>query len=446
MTQFTRRQLLSGGLGAATLGMLAGCATPGTKSVNTAPTLPPAANGEKITLTYWSWLKDLQKVADIWNRANPHVQVETVWIPSGNQGGYPKLYSALAAGGGPDLAQVEFGVIPSFMMVNGLVDLSRYGAAEFAPRYDKNLWNQVSFAGGVYGIPQDSGPSATYYQPAILDKVGATVPTTWDDWADVAGELRNVESYIDCFPLADAAVFTALSAQAGASWFRAEEDGWVINMTDDATMQVARFFDSAIDNDLVQTGFGAFSPGWFAAAAKGEIATCTSASWADALIEGVSNGSGKWKVAPMPRWGSSGYGSCYQGGSTVGVLANSKHPREALEFAAWLTSTQEGIDAEIENCGIGWSPAPDIIGTPRQKPSPFFSGQNYNEGIFAPAALEQNTQWSWWPSQQQSFNILSDGFRQKASGGTLVDAVAAAELKIMTVFKNSGLSIRKESA
>ncbi|WP_269937505.1 ABC transporter substrate-binding protein [Arthrobacter sp. HY1533] len=445
MPPLTRRQMLQAGLGTAALGLLSGCATPGTSNINAAPTIAPAG-GKKITLTYWSWLKDLQVVADIWNAANPNVQVKTVWIPGGNQGGYPKLYSALAAGGGPDLAHVEFGVIPSFMMVNGLVDLTRYGAADHSGRYDPTLWNQVSYSGGIYGIPQDSGPMATYYQPNVLAKVGATAPTTWDEWAGVAAELRKANTYMDCFPLAEAGFFTALAAQAGARWFRAEEDGWVINMTDDATMKVARFFDAAIDKDLVQTQYGTYSPGWFASAADGGIASATSASWGDALIEGVSGGAGKWRVAKMPVWDSSGFGSGYLGGSTVSVLANSKHPREALEFAVWLTSSREGIDAEIKNCGIGWSPSPDFIGTTRQQPSDFFSGQNYNEEVFAPAALEQNTDWSWWPSQQQSFNILSDGFRQKASGTTLVDSVASAEEKIIQVFKNSGLSIRKEQA
>ena len=91
-------------------------------------------------------------------------------------------------------------------------------------------------------------------------------------------------------PLGDASVFAAFAAQAGASWLRAEEDGWVINMTDDATMKVARFFDQAIDEDLVQTAFGAYSPGWFAAAAKGTIASVVTGSWGDALIQGVSGG------------------------------------------------------------------------------------------------------------------------------------------------------------
>ena len=77
--------------------------------------------------------------------------------------------------------------IPEFMLVNGLVDLTRYGAQEYAHLYDPTLWNQVSFTGGVYGIPQDSGPMGMFYQPAVLAKVGATPPATWNDWAEVAG-------------------------------------------------------------------------------------------------------------------------------------------------------------------------------------------------------------------------------------------------------------------
>ena len=110
--------------------------------------------------------------------------METVWIPGGNSGGYQKMYSALAAGGGPDIAQVELRSIPEFMLVNGLVDLTRYGAKDLAATSTtRPLWAQVSFVDGVYGIPQDSGPMAFYYQPALFEKVGGDPPKTWDEWA-----------------------------------------------------------------------------------------------------------------------------------------------------------------------------------------------------------------------------------------------------------------------
>jgi multiple sugar transport system substrate-binding protein len=444
MHPFTRRQLIAAGLGTAALGSLTACATPGTVSVNTAPTIAPATG--PVRLQYWGWLKDLQKVCDVWNASHPEIQVEAVWIPGGNAGGYQKLYSALAAGGGPDLGQVEIRSVPEFMLVNGLVDLTRYGVEQYRDLYDPTLWGQVSYTGGVYGIPQDGGPMALFYQPEVFGKVGAEPPTTWDDWAAVATELRGAGSYIDCFPLADASVFAAFATQAGAQWLRPEEDGWVIDMTDDATTRVASFFDTAIDQDLVQTGYGAYSPAWFAAAAKGGIASCATGSWGDALIEGVSGGAGKWRAAPMPVWGDTGFGSSFLGGSTAAVFSSSNHPEEAIEFAVWMTTTQEGIDAMIANSGIGWSPAVGEIGTARKGPSDFFSGQNYNEDVLVPASKEQNPDWSWWPVTQQSFNILSDGFRKKASGLSLVDAVAEAEQQIITVFENKGLSIRRASA
>lgn len=447
MRPLTRRQLLGLGLGTAATA-LAGCATPGTTSVNAQPTIPSAGAGQPVKLTYWAWLKDLQKVADIWNAKNPHVQVEAVWIPGGNQGGYQKLYASLAAGGGPDLAQVEFRTIPEFLLVNGLTDLSRYGARQYADRFDPTLWHQASFTGGTFGIPQDSGPMGTFYQVEPFARVGASPRPgwTWDEWADAAAELRRLDVYIDCFPIADASVFAAFATQAGASWLTPTKDGWVINMRDDATMAVARFFDRAIERDLVTTAFTPYSPGWFAACANGKLASITDASWADALIQGVTGGKGKWKVAPMPVWPHGGYGSSYRGGSTTAVLANSRHPREATEFAVWLNSSREGIDGLIEHCGIGWSASSDYIGAARQKPSPFFSGQDYNRDVFAPAVKQQNRHWSWWPVTQQSFNILSDEFRKRGAGQKLVDAVVRAEEQIIVAFKNKGLTIHRGRA
>ncbi|MEN5076073.1 ABC transporter substrate-binding protein [Isoptericola cucumis] len=442
MRAVTRRELLGMGLAGGAAAALAGCATPGTTSVNTQPVVPAAAAGEKITLTYWAWLKDLQKVADIWNAKNPNVQVEVSWIPGGNDGGYQKMYSALAAGGGPDLGQVEMRSIPEFMLVNGLVDLRRYGIDEHADRFDETLWSQVGFADGVYGIPQDSGPVGMYYRPDLYEQAGVPVPTTWTQWAEVAPAIRELGVFIDAFALDDASIFGGHAMQAGATWLRSTDDGWVIDMADEITLDVARFFDKAIDDDLVTTSANPFSPGWYAAAADDKIASLVQASWGDALLESVSGAEGKWRVAPAPRW-EHGYGSSFIGGSTAAVLANSKHPKEAMEFAVWMTTSPEGVDAMIEHSGIGWSPARDYIGAAREEPSEFFGGQRYNTEVFQPATQQQNPDWQWWPITQQTFNILGDGFRGKATGGTLVDAVVAAEQRTIEVFRQKGLTIRK---
>lgn len=61
MRTLTRRRVLGLGLGAVAAGMVGGCSTPGTISVNSLPVIPPKAPGEKITLTYWAWLKTCRR-------------------------------------------------------------------------------------------------------------------------------------------------------------------------------------------------------------------------------------------------------------------------------------------------------------------------------------------------------------------------------------------------
>ncbi|RLP76915.1 extracellular solute-binding protein [Mycetocola tolaasinivorans] len=442
MVELTRRHLVALGFAGLGTALLSGCTTPG--QLGRGGALNPSSP-EVVTLNYWTWLKDMQPVADIWNRNNPHIQVRVTPIPQGNNGGYQKMYAALAAGGGPDLGQVEYRNIPEFLLAGGLTNIADAGALALKPRYDPTLWQQVSFLDGVYALPQDSGPMALYYHRPLLESVGATPPKTWEEWAEIAVELRQKRAWMDCFSLSDAGPFISYATQAGARWVTPERDGWRVNLLDEPTLTVARFFDRALDRKLLLTEYGPFSPPWFAAAAADRIASVTSASWADAIIADIQGGAGKWGVAPMPRWGHTGYGSSALGGSTVGVLAHGKHPREAVEFAAWLTSERAGIDAEISR-GIGWSPTPDYIGAARSKPAPFFGGQRYNEEIMIPAAADQNPDWSWWPITQQSFNILADEFRKKAAGQSLVDGLRSAERLIIRAMRNKGLTVHTGAA
>jgi multiple sugar transport system substrate-binding protein len=104
------------------------------------------------------------------------------------------------------------------------------------------------------------------------------------------------------------------------------------------------------------------------------------------------------------------------------------------------------VDAMIKYCGIGWSPAKDYIGAQREQPSAWFSGQNYNEDVFAPAAKEQNIDWSWSPVTQSAFTSLQNQFRRKITGGLkLSDAVELAQREIVQSFKDKGLSVRTAS-
>src|SRR5699024_7074249 len=122
--RLSRRSALIGGGAALTAG-LAACAPPNPGEVNAEPTIP-AVDG-KVRLSYWAWLKDLQKVCDVFNESQARIHVAVTALPGGNTGGYAKILSAVAAGGGPDIAQVELRQIPELALAGALVNLTRYG-------------------------------------------------------------------------------------------------------------------------------------------------------------------------------------------------------------------------------------------------------------------------------------------------------------------------------
>jgi len=433
----SRRSALVGG-GAALAAGLAACAPPNPGNVNAEAAIPPSEG--PVTLSYWAWLKDLDKVAAVFNESQDRITVETTWIPGGNSGGYAKILSAVAAGGGPDIAQVELRQVPEFALAGALTDLTRYGFADIADTFDPGAVAQVQVGDSYWAVPQDTGPVATFYNREVLEEeLGLQPPATWEAFREVAGTVSEAgKNFISLDP-SDGSHPIAWAMQTGAVWFRPEGDGWIVDMLGEPSMRMAEFWDGILADGIIGTGYGSYTTPWYAAAGEGNVLASISGSWSDALTESVPGGSGKWGVAPMPRW-EDGYASGGHGGSSAAVLSTSKHPVEALEFLTWMCTDPAGIDAMIEHSGIGWSPAKDYIGEVRQQPSEFFSGQNYNEEIIVPMAEGQNLDWTWAPMMQRAQAIIGDGFTQAVAGAsTMVAMLENSQQEIVKIMRDMGL-------
>ncbi|HLS65311.1 MAG TPA: extracellular solute-binding protein [Ruania sp.] len=440
MKPYPARRSVLAGSGAAILAALVGCAPPNPGNVNAEPTIPPADG--PVTLTYWAWLKDLQKVCDVFNASQDRIRVEAVWIPGGNDGGYAKILSAVAAGGGPDLAQVELRQVPEFALAGALTELTRYGFADQAAAFDPGALAQVKVGDSHWAVPQDTGPVATFYNREVLEgDLGLQPPETWEEFHETAGTVSEEGRNLITLDPSDGSYLISWMMQSGAVWFRPEGEGWIVDMTDEASMRVAELWDQILAEKIVGTGYGAFTTPWYAAAGEGEVLASISGSWSDALIETVPDGAGKWAVAPMPVWADgSGYASGAHGGSSAAILSTSRHPVEALEFATWMCTDPAGIDAMIEFSGIGWSPAADYIGEARQQPSEFFSGQDYNEEVIVPMAEGQNLDWTWAPLMQRAAAIVGDGMSNAVSGAVpLVDMLPQTQTEIVQIMREMGL-------
>jgi multiple sugar transport system substrate-binding protein len=398
-------------------------------------------SGEPVTLEFWAWVPGIDKAVDLWNQEHPDVQVEVSEVPAGDGGGYQKMRAALKAGNAPDLAQIEYEQIAGFLLSDGLEELTQYGANQYEDKFVDWQWQQGVFGDGVYTIPQASGPMAMYYRKDLLDQWGIEVPTTWDEYEQAAREIRSHGAYITTFSPSSSGWFSGLAWQAGGNWFGTEGDNWTVDMDNEATREVADYWQRLIDEDLVKT-IPDSTNAWYKDLQEGEIVSWVGAQWGDAILrENAPDTAGEWRVAPMPQWDPDDPAAGNFGGSSTAILKGSDHPEEALEFAVWLNTDPEAVDLLIQG-GYGWPAATDAYeGSALDRADPFFGGQRYNE-VFAEADQMVDTSWVWIPTWSQTAEHLVDGFKSAMSGdGTLADAVASANEQTLQDMEDAGLSV-----
>ena len=126
-----------------------------------------ASSDGKTEITVWAWDNNLKANAKQFMKDNPDIKVTFANAGSGKDE-YVALSNAIEAGSGaPDIAQIEYYAIPEYAIKGALKDLTDNGAGKFKDFYTPGTWSSVNYAGGIYGLPMDSGPMAFFY-----DKIG----------------------------------------------------------------------------------------------------------------------------------------------------------------------------------------------------------------------------------------------------------------------------------
>ncbi|HEY2689353.1 MAG TPA: extracellular solute-binding protein [Streptosporangiaceae bacterium] len=439
-TARSRRRLLLAAASAAAALTLAACSSSSPSSSSAAA----PASGGKVTLTFWSWVPGIQQSVNLWNKSHPNIHVNLDEVTSGNAGTYAKMFSALQAGNAPDLGQVEYATLPNFEHVNGLVDLSKYGASSVKQNFVPWTWTQVTLGSAVEAIPQDTGPMGLFYRTDLFKKYGLTVPTTWAQYMSDAKKLHaaNPNAYIAAFPANDAQWFAGLAWQAGAKWFSTSGDTWVTGINDAPSTQVANFWQQLISQHLVKVEPD-FASEWYKDLSDGTLLTWPTAVWGEnTLITNAAPTKGNWRVAAMPNWGATPSNGNW-GGSTTVVFSGSKHPAQAAQFAMWLNTSQQSITGLITKGGL--YPA-DVAGQQQpaaNSPVAFYGGQNIWK-VFQANGKLVNTSFQWGPIMNTTFTQMQDGFGKStsSSSGSLAQVLASTQSQTITTMKKQGFSVK----
>src|SRR3712207_3954907 len=175
------------------------------------------AMNTETELTFWTWVPNIQNQVDMFEQKYPKVKVKLVNVGQGAPH-YTKLRAAIQSGkGAPDVVQMEFQYIDSFIFGDNLLDMAPNGATDLQDKFPDWVWSQVAKEGRVYGIPQDTGPMGLLYRNDLLEDAGIEPPKTWEDFAAAADKYRtaNPKSYLTNLAPATASHFISYLWQAG---------------------------------------------------------------------------------------------------------------------------------------------------------------------------------------------------------------------------------------
>jgi multiple sugar transport system substrate-binding protein len=396
-------------------------------------------------LTMWGWAAGYDLAVDAFNRSHPDICV-TLQNNGAANDEYTKIGNTLKAGNGaPDLAEVEYFALPSFEITKSLVDLTKYGANDHKGDIAPVAWAQVSQGSAVYAMPVDLGPLVQYYNSTLLSKHSIDVPQTWSEFSAAAQKLHAADpkAAITNLDPTNAQAVLAMMQQNNAFPFKySGGSNLTIDFTGSAQMAFANYWQKLLDAKQVTTAAD-FSPEQWTDFDSGVDAVRFSPAWGPVGMQlNMKASIGSWRAAPMPQTTAGQKLSGNWGGSTIAVFTQSKHPKEAAEFAEWFGGSADSWKI-LSGPVAGAFPAylPLLNDSAFQSTTLPISGNSQPNKVFAEAAQNMIAP-QWPPIMTAALTQWTDTFGGVAKGTeTLPDAFKAYQAAMVKYAKAQGFTV-----
>ena len=406
----------------------------------------PSQPAQKVNLTFWTWVPNIDAVVARWNAANPNIQVTASNQAQGDEL-VTKLLTADQAGNPPDLVQAEYQALPTLVSKDALADISAEVSAAKSDFAD-GVWQTVTLGTpAVYAVPQDVGPMMLYYREDEFTRLGLSVPKTWDEFAQAARTVRQKsrKQFLTTFSSNDPGWFVGLAQQAGAKWWGINGDAWSVSVNDAATKKVADYWGGLVSEGAVDDQ-PMYTPEWNKALNDGTLIAWPSAVWAPGVLSGnAADTKGKWKMAPMPQWTAGENSTGSWGGSSTAVTAKSKNKAAAAQFAVWLNTNAEATTLLVQQGGLYPASKSAQTGPALQKAPDFFSNQADFYTLAAETAKGVQP-FTYGPNVNVAYSAYNDEFGKAAESRSRAAFVAAVEaMQEVTIedLKDSGFSVQE---
>jgi multiple sugar transport system substrate-binding protein len=401
------------------------------------------------TLTFWDWAPGLNGEIAKFEAKYPKIKIDLV---NAGQGGteYTKLEAAIEAGtGAPDVVQLEYAELPSFVVTKSLLNLVPYGANSIKKLFTGGAWASVAQDGSVWGIPQDQGPMTFMYRKDLLKKAGITkAPATWAQFLTDAKKVKaKTGAYLADFGPTDPEQEVGMLQQAGAAPFKYDGKQTVtIDLSSAKVKQVANYLTKLFKSGAVATD-AAWTNDWYQGFAKGKYAGWVVGAWGPDDLEGsAGNTSGKWTAAPLPQWAAGQKSGGNWGGSSDAVLKTSSNPIAAYEFVKFLNSNPASAAELTSNPKSALFPTTLAVLNSKKflkQKSAFFGGQQANK-VFADISKTVNPDFQFLPYWNYAMTEWGDTVGKAITAhGNIYAAIQKWQTVLVTYGQQLGFTVKQ---
>ncbi|MEV6834286.1 ABC transporter substrate-binding protein [Streptomyces sp. NPDC051133] len=384
----SQRLMALAAVAALTTGLLAGCA----KDSDDGSSDSSGGNGSgkgKTTLTIGTFGVFGYKQAGLYDeymKLHPDITIKEN-VTTRTDVYWPKVLTRLQAGSGTDdIEAIEIGNITEAVQTQAdkFVDLGK--------EVDKSQWLDWKLAqattkdGKLIGLGTDIGPMAICYRKDLFQKAGLPTDRTklaemwkgdWSKYVDVGKQYMQKAPKGTKFVDSASSVYNA--AVGGASERYYDKDG---NVVWDKSDGVKKAWDAAMSvaTSDMSAKLKQFDPTWDQGFANGTFASVACPAWMIGYIEQKSgdSGKGKWDVAAAPA-------ASNWGGSFLGVPTATKHQKEAVALAKWLTAPEQQAKVFAKQASFPSTPSVYTGLKPQSDTTAYFSNAPITQ-IFSDSA------------------------------------------------------------
>ncbi|MDO5672563.1 MAG: extracellular solute-binding protein [Actinomycetaceae bacterium] len=405
---------------------------------------PSKDAAETVEIAYLHRLPDgdgMTPVADVvakWNEENPDIKVTATKFDGKANEMIKKLETDIKADNAPCLAQLGYAEVPE-LYTKGLVEDVTAEAEKYKGDFAPGAYSLMTVAGKAVGLPQDTGPLVYFYDKAAFEALGLKVPTTLDEFKNMAKEAAAQGKYIAAFEPDEAQMWlSGQAAAAGDVWYTAQADNWKVETNGAGSKVVADFWQELLDSNAA-LNLNRWDDAYTKALKDGQLIGNIGAAWeAGFMLDGIvaEDAQGTWAVTQLPDFGK-GVMTGPDGGSGVAVMKGCKYPEQAMKFNAWFNTQIDPLASQ----GLVVA-AKGTVATP-EKIKRQFGGQDVAAEL-AKANDNMNPNFVYMPGFSAVGPEMAKAAANVATGGKVMDIFEAAQKTSVDTLKSMNLPVAAE--